>query len=833
MNKQTITFTASEQTLTKTGGIEHYASNIVSYIEASFTLGDNWAGYDSIRAVWESGYARIATVLDANNKCIVPAEVLTYKSKVNVNLVGSIVENTVLTDRLTTYPILALTVDADARVDSSETTPVTASQFEQFVDVVRDEASAIQNYTYDSEAWAVGQRAGVDVPSTDETYQNNAKYYADQGATLQQEVTNLKSDFNAISEDHENMIDLANLQIGKNWLNQSAIGRAILYVAVKPSTKYHIVFPPNNNFLTIQAIQKELITSGSQLKYTAIPNGGTIDITTEATARVICIQWGKGSIEITDDMFEDYVPYLCIGETTAESAIDRSARNLINGIGSQNTNLIDMDDLQIGKNWLNQSVVGRAILYIPVEPSATYYFEFPNNPFFSTLQAIQKPSSSSGSSLKDTAIPNGGTLTLTTEATAGVICIQWGRGTLDIIPSMFSNYDPYVGKGKYRYSAIDRSVRPWYGKRLVWLGTSIPAAGKYDIDNPKSYPIMVGDLLGATVYNEAVGSSALHCKDPARINANNPYGFLDNFEAVSRCITNSSEEMEWIIEHFNDANVFTVNVPVSLSNDDKDFIRSCSWEVKLQKYFNASDFPDAWIIDHGHNDIPSVASEATYTAKESISGTQHNGYYSDGNFVSSTLSSYMEYDVTDEIYVWISGTFGAWYDVYDIYDSNGNNIGHTRNPVQTEVNSLKVNVANATTLRVSDINTQLSTINVEKLKYPTYESLYSYNGAFDFIVNKILTYNPRARIIMIGEYENQKFPTISENQLIASQRWEFPLYKQWENLGWSQQPILVNGEYKSMLNIIIPDNLHPHTDTTGYALHQMANNIAMWLNTIA
>lgn len=203
MNKQTITFTADEQTLTKTGGIEHYASNIVSYIEASFTLGDNWAGYDSIRAVWESGYARIATVLDANNKCIVPAEVLTYKSKVNVNLVGSIVENTVLTDRLTTYPILALTVDADARVDSSETTPVTASQFEQFVDVVRDEASAIQNYTYDSEAWAVGQRAGVDVPSTDETYQNNAKYYADQGATLQQEVTDLKSELTYITGNEE------------------------------------------------------------------------------------------------------------------------------------------------------------------------------------------------------------------------------------------------------------------------------------------------------------------------------------------------------------------------------------------------------------------------------------------------------------------------------------------------------------------------------------------------------------------------------------------------------------------------------------------------------
>ena len=32
----------------------------------------------------------------------------------------------------------------------------------------------------DAEAWAVGQRDGVDVPDTDPTYQNNAKYYADE-----------------------------------------------------------------------------------------------------------------------------------------------------------------------------------------------------------------------------------------------------------------------------------------------------------------------------------------------------------------------------------------------------------------------------------------------------------------------------------------------------------------------------------------------------------------------------------------------------------------------------------------------------------------------------
>jgi hypothetical protein len=647
------------------------------------------------------------------------------------------------------------------------------------------------------------------------------------------EVADLKSDISVISENNTNLIDLSEVQLNKNWLNQSATGRAILYVACRPSTKYHFVFPKNSNFLTIDAIQKPTAEAVNSLGSTTIVNGGTTDITTASNAGVICIQFGKGSVEITSAMFDDYYPYVCEGESAIETAVDKDARSGITNIGEEITNLVDMTALQVGKNWINQTADARAILYVPVSPLTTYYFDFPNNSHFLTIDAIQKPSSSSGTNLKSVTIPNGGTLTLTTESTAGVICLQFGTGTIKTTKGMFADYHPYVGKGGYRYSAVDRSVRPWFGKKLVWLGTSIPAGGKYDISNPKSYPIMVGDLLDATVYNEAVGSSALHSKDPTRINTNNPYGFLDNFEAVSRCITNSLTEQEWIINHFNDTNVFTKNVPASLSDADKEFIRSCSWEVKLQKYFNANDFPDAWIIDHGHNDIPSVASEATYTAKESISGTQHNGYYSAGNFVESTASSYIEYDVTDELYVWISGTFGAWYDVYDIYDSDGNNIGFTRNATQTQVNALRVNVSNATTLRVSNINTLINTIGVEKLKYPTYNSLYSYNGAFDFIVNKILTYNPRARIIMIGEYENQKYPSISENQLIASQRWEFPLYKQWENLGWSQQPILVDGEYKSMLNIIIPDNLHPHTDTTGYALHQMANNIAMWLNTIA
>lgn len=42
--------------------------------------------------------------------------------------------------------------------------------------------TAADDSAEDSEAWAVGQRGGVDVPSTDPTYHNNAKYWSQQAA---------------------------------------------------------------------------------------------------------------------------------------------------------------------------------------------------------------------------------------------------------------------------------------------------------------------------------------------------------------------------------------------------------------------------------------------------------------------------------------------------------------------------------------------------------------------------------------------------------------------------------------------------------------------------
>ena len=160
MNKQSISFKADEQKLTKTGGIEHYASNIVAYIEATFDLGANWNGYDSVRAVWSNDYLTdISTVLDNNGKCIVPTEVLADTGNVTVNLVGSIADGDTLTDRLTTYPCKAVIVDADAKVEGEETESITPSQFEQFVEIVHDEVEQVTGMTAEAETLPAGSDA--------------------------------------------------------------------------------------------------------------------------------------------------------------------------------------------------------------------------------------------------------------------------------------------------------------------------------------------------------------------------------------------------------------------------------------------------------------------------------------------------------------------------------------------------------------------------------------------------------------------------------------------------------------------------------------------------
>lgn len=244
MEIKTISFSANDQVLTKESGSDNFVSNAVSYVKAEFSLGTGWtrADYNTVNAVWHSVFATISTVLDANNSCMVPVEMLAYNCDVYVNLVGTVVEDDTVSYRLTTEKAKAFAVNKIAEIEGSETTEITPSQFEQFVNEVRAEAEAIDNYTYDSEAWAKGTRAGVPVASTDPTYHNNSKYYADQGAALEQEVTDLKS---ALSDVNDALSD---------WVTVSAISGGYISkntgALVEGDTVYHYTDYVSANTLT-------------------------------------------------------------------------------------------------------------------------------------------------------------------------------------------------------------------------------------------------------------------------------------------------------------------------------------------------------------------------------------------------------------------------------------------------------------------------------------------------------------------------------------------------------------------------------------------------------
>ena len=229
MNTQIITFQADEQCLVKTGGIDKYASDTVSYIEAQFTLGENWSGYDQISAIWQNRYGTKRSVLDTEGVCLVPWEMLTKRSDLLVNLVGSIADGDVLTDRLTTFAIKALEISQDVPIDADTPTPITPSEYEQFVATVaadadraeaakldaRESAAAandsallasqsaqsasqsaesaeqsaeeaeqardgVEEYALVSEGYANGKQNGEPVESDSPYYENNAEYFKDE-----------------------------------------------------------------------------------------------------------------------------------------------------------------------------------------------------------------------------------------------------------------------------------------------------------------------------------------------------------------------------------------------------------------------------------------------------------------------------------------------------------------------------------------------------------------------------------------------------------------------------------------------------------------------------
>lgn len=300
----------------------------------------------------------------------------------------------------------------------------------------------------------------------------------------------------------------------------------------------------------------------------------------------------------------------------------------------------------------------------------------------------------------------------------------------------------------------DKEETYWKNKKIVWFGTSIPA-GVYDYDDTKkywnldsSYPRMVGKILGATVYNEAVGSSAMHTRSGTLITDTNPYGYQADFEYSAKTFSDSLEMKEWLIEHYNDA-YWQRQRWDTMTETQKNQIRSWSWENKLNKYLSggAVGQVDLYVFDHGFNDPRQ---------------TQHGHEYEG-------------------------------------------------------------------------------------------DTLYSFHGACNYLLEKIYQDNPKAKVVWLSHYTknyNQSTKDLYAMQKEVCEDWDIHLVNLCDKLGWSNHEISISGHWvkqttgqylwvddgvtrsTTIKDANVPDGTHPFMDGTGHSNAVIAEVIAGELNAL-
>lgn len=146
----------------------------------------------------------------------------------------------------------------------------------------------------------------------------------------------------------------------------------------------------------------------------------------------------------------------------------------------------------------------------------------------------------------------------------------------------------------------------WSGKAIVWFGTSIPAGGGVAGD----YPSRVASALGATVYNEAVGSSmARNGLASNRVPETDPYGWSgQSWTSVSRALSGSLAEKNYLISNWAAIRTtLTGSPPATLTADNEALFRDCSYETKLARHLGINN-RDLYVFDHGRNDYYASAS---------------------------------------------------------------------------------------------------------------------------------------------------------------------------------------------------------------------------------
>lgn len=179
-----------------------------NFIEFDFC--EQWTGFGKTCVFFRERGEYSYSILDSSDKCVIPPEATAGAGRMYFGVIGVNEAGTVRTTELLGYRIVAGAVTevpdptpdlyqqilgqlAGLREDvanaienvnsiAQQAAASATATAEAAAQQAETSAASVTNTAHTSEAWAIGKRGGVEVPSSDETYHNNAKYWAAQAA---------------------------------------------------------------------------------------------------------------------------------------------------------------------------------------------------------------------------------------------------------------------------------------------------------------------------------------------------------------------------------------------------------------------------------------------------------------------------------------------------------------------------------------------------------------------------------------------------------------------------------------------------------------------------
>lgn len=172
------------------------------------------------------------------------------------------------------------------------------------------------------------------------------------------------------------------------------------------------------------------------------------------------------------------------------------------------------------------------------------------------------------------------------EVPAGAVRMGVSSASSTALSAKVARLMPGVGEAVAGFLAGDyHRAKSW-----LWFGTSIPTAG---------HPELAAAELGATVTNIAVGSSPARAGVLGLRSGSDPWGITGGFyENFAYSLSHTLDEKEEFITNYVSTYraFFQPGRPNTLSTDEQNKIRACSWESSFTGAF------DFVMMDHGYND---------------------------------------------------------------------------------------------------------------------------------------------------------------------------------------------------------------------------------------